>query len=156
MNKIKVYGIGIAFPLLVGALSAFFTRNGMTELFSSVQKPPLSPPGWLFPVVWSILFILMGIGSSKVYLCSASRERSRALKLYLFQLAVNFFWSIIFFNLEAFLFAFIWLLFLLVLIVSMTVAFKKCNKTAAFLQMPYILWVCFAGYLNFGIWLLSR
>lgn len=156
MNKIKVYGTGIAFPLLAGALSAFVTRSGMKELFSYVQKPPLSPPGWLFPVAWSILFILMGIGSSKVYLCPASRERSRALKLYLFQLAVNFFWSIIFFNLEAFLFAFIWLLFLLALIILTAISFKRCDKAAAYLQIPYILWVCFAGYLNFGIWLLSR
>lgn len=156
MNKFKVYGIGIVFPLLVGALSAFLTRSGMKEIFSSVQKPPLSPPGWLFPVVWSILFILMGIGSSKIYLCPSSCERSRAVKLYLFQLAVNFFWSIIFFNMEAFLFAFLWLLFLLALIVLMTAEFKKCTNWAAYLQIPYILWVSFAGYLNFGIWLLSR
>lgn len=155
MNK-KVYAWAIIIPLAVGAASAFFTSDGMKNLFPSVQKPPLSPPGWIFPVVWSILFILMGISSAKIYLTPFSAEKRKGLRLYIFQLAVNFFWSIIFFNFKEFLLAFIWLLLLLLLIVLMTVSFYKCDKKASYLQIPYILWVCFAGYLNFGIWFLSR
>lgn len=115
---------------------------------------PSAPPGWLFPVVWTALFILMGIGAARVYIAGGP-YRSVSLALFFTQLAVNFCWSIFFFRLEARLFAFVWLLLLLTLVLFMTAEFKKSDKTAALLQIPYILWLCFAGYLNLVIYLLN-
>ena len=140
----------------VGALSGWLTREG-TQLYNeTIIQPPLSPPSIVFPIVWAILFALMGIGAARVYLAPASNNRSRALLVFLVQLAVNFFWSIIFFNLQAFGFAFLWLLLLWVLILWMIVRFWRVEPLAAWLQIPYLLWVTFAAYLNFGVWLLNR
>lgn len=142
-------------PLSVGAISGVISGSGI-DGFNSMVKPPLSPPSWLFPVVWTILFILMGVAS---YLVLTSGEKKedivRALTFYGIQLFFNFFWSIIFFNLEWYLVAFIWLLVLWVLIIITAVSFYKISKTAGLLMIPYILWVTFAGYLNFAIFLLN-
>lgn len=142
-------------PLSVGAISGVISGSGI-DGFNSMVKPPLSPPSWLFPVVWTILFILMGVAS---YLVLTSGEKKedivRALTFYGIQLFFNFFWSIIFFNLEWYLVAFIWLLVLWVLIIITTVSFYNISKTAGLLMIPYILWVTFAGYLNFAIFLLN-
>jgi len=151
--KWKELIIAILIPLAVGGLSAFLTKDSMST-FEAVAKPPLSPPGWLFPVVWTVLYILMGIASYLVY-TSNSFDRKRALIFYGAQLAVNFFWSIIFFNLNAYLFAFIWLLLLWALILITLVKFYRINENAGLLLIPYIVWVSFAGYLNFGIFLLN-
>ena len=145
----------IVIPLAVGGLSALITMDSMAA-FDAVTKPPLSPPGWLFPVVWTILFVLMGIASYIVYTSDSSpKQISNALTVYAVQLAVNFFWSIIFFNLEAYLFAFLWLILLWVLIFATIVLFWRINRVAGILLLPYILWVTFAGYLNFAIYLLN-
>ena len=149
MKKYKPYIIEILIALAVGGLSAFFTKDAM-ENFESLVKPPLSPPSYLFPVVWTILFVLMGISAGMVYKKSGSVPF-----VYRLSLIVNFLWSIIFFNMEAYLFAFIWLLLLLVLIILTIIDYSKVDKTAAYLQIPYLVWVCFAGYLNFFIWLLN-
>ena len=142
----------IVLPLAVGGLSALLTRGGM-EVFQSLNKPLLSPPGWLFPVVWTILYILMGIAS---YLVLTSGKPNRAaLTVYGIQLAFNFFWSIIFFNLEAYLFSFIWLVILWILIFVTMILFYGISKPAGYLLLPYLLWVTFAGYLNFYIYLLN-
>lgn len=145
----------LAIPLAVGGLSAFLTRGSM-RAFQALNKPPLSPPGWLFPVVWTILFILMGIASYLV-LTSGAAEASirKALTVYGVQLAFNFFWSIIFFNLKQYLFAFIWLVLLELLIIKTTSLFYKATRPAGQLMLPYLLWVAFAGYLNFAIYLLN-
>ena len=153
-KRIWTYIIAIAIPLAVGGLSALLTRNGM-ESYGMITKPALSPPAWLFPIVWSVLFILMGIGSALVYENGAGDERESALKVYFFQLAINFFWSIIFFNMRAYLFAFIWLLLLWVFIILMIIKFYRVNKAAALMQLPYLLWVTFAGYLTLSVWLLN-
>lgn len=126
------------------------------ESFESVIKPPLSPPGWLFPVVWTVLFILMGIASYIVWEQSSGIQRRNALTLYFVQLFFNFFWSIIFFSFEAYLFAFVWLVALWLLIAVTTYLFFKIEKSAGYLMLPYILWVTFAGYLNLSIYLLNR
>ncbi len=144
----------IAIPLAVGGLSGFLTRNG-AEIFASVDKPPLSPPGWIFPVVWTVLYVLMGVASYLVLVSGKPARSKTALTVYGIQLFFNFFWSIIFFNLEAYLFAFVWLLMLWVLIVLTAVLFYRISKKAGYLFVPYILWVTFAGYLNFGIYLLN-
>ena len=148
--------ISILIPLLVGGISAFLTRDSMST-FERVAKPPLSPPGWLFPVVWTILYILMGIASYLVNTSKGPKTLSdSALAIYALQLVFNFFWSIIFFNMEAYLFAFIWLIALWLLILWTTVSFYKINKTAGLLMIPYLIWVAFAGYLNLGIYLLNK
>lgn len=144
----------IAIPLAVGGLSALFTA-GNIKLFEEINKPPLSPPGWLFPVVWTILYVLMGIA---LYLVVMTRTRENKMPAYIsfgVQLFFNFFWSIIFFNAQAYLFAFIWLLLLWVAIVLNIYFFKKINSTSAKLLIPYIVWVTFAGYLNLGIYILN-
>ncbi len=155
-NKIKSYVIGILIPVGVGLLSALLTRGSM-DIYSTFNKPALAPPAILFPIVWTALYVLMGIGSVIVFNSTANeKDKNQALTIYAVQLAVNFLWSILFFNLNAFLFSFIWLLLLWVLIILMIVIFYKINKTAALLQIPYLLWVTFAGYLNLSIYLLNR
>ena len=152
-KKIKPYVVSIAIALTVGALSGFLSMEGM-ENFDNFVQAPLSPPAFLFPIVWTILYTLMGISSAIVWQKGKGRNQ-RALLIYALQLIVNFFWSLIFFNLNAFLFAFIWLLLLLFLIILMIIEFYKIDKTSAYLQIPYLLWVSFAGYLTFMTYLLN-
>ena len=154
MKNSKALIISILISLGVGGISALFTRNSM-DVYNTLLKPELSPPSWVFPVVWTILFILMGISAYLVFV-SDSLYRNSALKIYAAQLVVNFFWTIIFFNLQMYLLAFLWLLLLWVLIVLMIACFYKVNKTAAYLMITYLLWVTFAGYLNLSIYLLNR
>ncbi len=139
----------------MGALSGWLTREG-TQLFSeTVAKPPLTPPSLVFPIVWGILYALMGIGAARVSLTEPSEDRSRGLNLFVAQLIVNFFWSLIFFNAQAYGFAFFWLLLLWGLVLWMTLTFRKVDPIAAWLQVPYLLWLTFAAYLNFGVWRLN-
>lgn len=109
----------------------------------------------VFPIVWTILFALMGIGIARIYRSPASKARSRSLLLFLAQLAFNFFWSIIFFNFQNFGLAFVWLIALWLLILWMILSFRKADPVAAWLQIPYLLWVTFAAYLNLGVWMLN-
>lgn len=148
-KKLKTKIVFILISLSVGGLSALLTRNSM-NIFDTVTKPPLAPPPIVFPIVWTILYILMGIGAARVYL---KEPASGAIKLFGINLAVNFFWSIIFFNMQAFGFAFVWLILLLAVVVLMTLKFSKFDKLAAYLQIPYIVWLLFAGYLNLYIFL---
>ena len=152
-SKIKTYVISIAAALAVGGLSALLTGDSM-EKYKALNQPPLAPPGWVFPIVWTILFVLMGVGAAMVFL-SDSSSKKRPIAIYGLQLLVNFFWTILFFLLEARLFAFFWLLLLLGLAIWMEVSFARVNKTAGLLQIPYILWLLFAGYLNLAVYLLN-
>lgn len=156
-QKIKPYVLSIAMALSVGGLAAFLTRNSM-DIYNEVTQPPLAPPSVLFPIVWTVLYILMGISAAIVYVNRDTDlpAAKNALNVYAMQLIVNFAWSLIFFRFRAFLFAFLWLLLLLFLIIRMILAFRKISPLAAYLQIPYALWVTFAGYLNFGIWWLNR
>ncbi|MCF2677038.1 tryptophan-rich sensory protein [Pseudoflavonifractor phocaeensis] len=106
-------------------------------------------------MVWGILFALMGIGAARIYLTSPSRERTSSLRIFLLQLAFNFFWSILFFNFQAFGAALVWLVILWGLILWMITSFHKVDPLAAWLQVPYLLWVTFAAYLNYGVWILN-
>lgn len=147
--------ISVAIPLAVGGLSAFLTRDGM-DAFQRLNQPPLSPPEWLFPVVWTILYALMGVAAYLVYTSRASQsEKQGALFLYGAQLVVNFFWSIFFFNLEWFLFSFLWLLLLWVLVLFLFVRFRGISDAAGWMILPYLIWLTFAAYLNFGVYLLN-
>lgn len=151
----KIYALWIGLTEAVGILSGWLSWEG-TELYRyTIEKPPLSPPAIVFPIVWTILYALMGIGAARVYMAPKTSQRSRALNIYIVQLAVNFFWSLIFFNAQAFGFAFLWLLLLWVLILWMIIAFWQVDPLAALLQIPYLVWVTFAGYLNYGVWMLN-
>ncbi len=156
-KKIKPYVISIAIALGIGGLSAVLTAGSM-DIYKNLNQPPLAPPSVVFPIVWAILFILMGISSAMVF-CSrrkSPQKAGEALRVYALQLIVNFFWSIIFFRMQAFLFAFVWLVLLWLLIIWMIALFKKVSPPAAYLQIPYLAWVTFAGYLNLMIFLLNR
>lgn len=147
--------ICIAIPLSVGGLSALITRTGM-ETFGALNQPPLSPPGWIFPVVWTVLFTLMGIASYLYLAAMPPMDKApKGLLLYGLQLLFNFFWSVWFFNLQAFGFAFAWLLVLWALILATILQFAKVSKPAAYLLVPYFIWVTFAGYLNLAIAILN-
>lgn len=152
----KTYAFWIILAEAVGALSGFLTRKGSSSFNDTVLQPPLSPPSWAFPVVWSILYALMGIGAARISMAPPSPARSRGLNLFAVQLVVNFFWSLIFFNAQAFSFAFLWLLLLWALVLWMTVTFQAADSPAARLQIPYLLWLTFAAYLSFGVWYLNR
>lgn len=152
----KVYALWIALAEAVGALSGWLSRAGMERYSETALQPPLSPPMVVFPIVWTILFALMGFGAARIYLADESPERSRGMNLFVAQLIVNFFWSLIFFNLQAYGFALLWLLLLWALVLWMILTFYKTDKLAALLQIPYLIWLTFAAYLNAGVWLLNR
>ena len=143
----------IAIPLALGGLSAFITRGSM-ETFESLNQPALSPPSIVFPIVWTILYILMGI-SSYIVLESCISSRTAAIRVYAVQLVFNVIWPIIFFTLGMYLFAFIWLVVLFLLALITTILFYSCNKWAGYLMIPYLIWLIFAGYLNMGVYLLN-
>ena len=152
----KPYLFWILLAEAVGGLSGWLTREGTKIYQQCIVQPPLSPPGWVFPVVWTILYALMGISAGRIHLAPSSKERSRGLNLFIAQLVVNFFWSPIFFNLQAFGLAFFWLLMLWGLVLWMIFTFRKVDSTAAKLQIPYLLWLTFAAWLNLGVWYLNR
>ena len=154
-HKWLSYVLWILFTEGVGFLSGWLTREGSQLYSQTIVKPPLSPPAMVFPIVWAILFVLMGIGAARIYLAEPSPERTRGLRIFLLQLAFNFFWSILFFNFQVFGIALIWLLILWGLILWMIVTFRQVDPLAAWLQVPYLLWVSFAAYLNFGVWRLN-
>ena len=139
----------------VGGLSGFLSRKGMQAYNLNVQKPSFTPPNWLFPVAWVMLYALMGIGAARVESGEQGKLRSRSLNLFMAQLIVNFFWSLIFFNAGAYGAAFFWLLILLVLAAAMTLAFYRTDRAAGLLQIPYLLWLSFAAVLNYGVWQLN-
>ena len=145
----------IAIPLLVGGLASFLTRGGM-GVFMQLNQPPLSPPGWVFGVVWTILYILMGVSSYLIIQSGAEEEEiNKALSVYVYQLVVNFLWPTFFFNFEWFFFAFLWLVLLWALVFVMIRRFYYISKLAGILQIPYLIWLTFAAYLNLGVWLLN-
>ena len=154
-SKLKPYAVSLAITLIIGGLSALFTNMGMDN-YRAAEKPALTPPEIVFPIVWTILFILMGIGAARVWLSPDSKHKVQGLRLYILQLTFNFIWSILFFNFQAYGFAFIWLIILWLLILLMIISFSKSDKLAAYLQIPYLLWVTFASYLNFMVWMLNR
>lgn len=155
-SKLKPYVISILIALAVGGASALLTMGNM-KIYSEIRTPPLSPPSILFPIVWTVLYILMGISAAMIYTDKNfnKKEKKEALVPYASSLIINFTWSIIFFNFRSFFVAFIWLLLLLYLIIKTIIEYKNINALAAYLQIPYAIWVSFAGYLNLGIWLLN-
>lgn len=151
----KPYILWILFTETVGVLSGWLIRDSVKIYSAIIQKPPLSPPSLVFPIVWSILYALMAVGAARIYQAPASNARSQGLQLYLIQLAFNFFWSLIFFNQQRFGFALIWLAVLWILIIWTILTFRKTDTLSAWLLVPYLLWVSFAAYLNYAIWALN-
>ena len=152
----KVYAFWIGLSELVGILAGLLTRGGMQIYTEMVNKPPLTPPAIVFPIVWTILYALMGISAARIWLAPESAERNRGLTVFVAQLIVNFFWPLFFFNLQAYGFAVLWLILLWVLVLYMILTFYKTDRLAAWLQVPYLLWLTFAAYLNLGVWLMNR
>lgn len=151
-EKIKIYVISILIAFAAGTISAI-CAGGMKSA-KSLTKPPLMPPGWLFPIVWTALYILMGVSAAAVYL-KKNEEAKRALTVYGVQLIVNIIWTPLYFMLKLRLAAFIWILLLIAVIIIMIVRFRSVDKTAAYLQIPYLVWTAFAAYLNLGTYLLN-
>ena len=151
----KTYAFWFLLSEAVGVLSGLLSRGGMQIYDATAIKPPFTPPMWVFPVVWSVLFALMGIGAARIWLSEDSAARSRGLNLFVAQLIVNFCWSLIFFNLQAYGVALVWLILLFVLVAWMTLAFYQVDPTAAYLQIPYLIWLAFAGVLTAFVYVLN-
>lgn len=154
-QKYKPYVLWAALALAVGTLAGVLTMEASRNFSETALQPPLSPPQWLFPVVWTVLYALMGISAARIWQQPDSPERRRGLNLWVIQLILNFFWTLIFFNAQAYGFAALWLILLWVVVLLMILTFRKADMLAAWLQVPYLLWLTFALYLNFGVWILN-
>lgn len=145
----------IAAPLIVGATSSFLSMGSM-ETFSKINKPAFSPPGWVFPVVWTILYIFMGCASYLVIESGGDETKiKKSMILYSVQLVLNFFWPILFFSFGLYGFSFLWLVVLWILVLLTAISFKNLSNLAFYLLIPYLVWIVFAGYLNFEIAVLN-
>lgn len=145
----------MAVPLALGSLTGYFTMDGM-KTFSALEQPPLSPPAWVFPVAWTLLYLMMGAAAYLIFASDAPREeRKGALRLYAWQLLVNLSWPVLFFCFGWYGAAFCWLVLLWILVFRTTITFYRFDHKTLFLLLPYLFWVSFAGYLNLGIVLLN-
>lgn len=156
-KSIKVWQLIVfmALPLAVGFISSMLTRNAMVS-FSEMNKPMLAPPAWLFPVAWTVLYLMMGAASYLVFISDADRRlKCISLAIYGGQLIFNFFWSIIFFSFKEYMFAFVWLVVLWIMVLMMMLLYLKISKAAAYMTIPYLAWLTFAGYLNLSIYMLN-
>lgn len=151
----KTYFFWVILSEAVGMIAGAISRDGMLAFLQSGVQSPLSPPPVVFPLVWTVLYALMGIGMAQVRLYGRGRT-DKARNLFLIQLGVNFMWPLIFFNAQAYGFALLWLLLLLVLALTMTLEFRQQHPQAGLLQIPYLLWLCFAAVLNFSVFLLNN
>jgi len=155
MNRTVKLIVSIALPVLVGAVSGFFTSTGVDSWYQTINRPSWNPPGWVFGPVWTTLYVLMGIALFMVWRTPVSAERTKALWLFGIQLTLNFFWSFIFFYLENIGVALIEIVVLWLFILLSIFAFARISKTAAWLLVPYISWVIFATLLTYAIWKLN-
>lgn len=151
----RIYFCWILFAEIVGGLSGFLTREGMRIYADTAVKPFLSPPAIIFPFAWTILYALMGISAARVYASPESHDRTKGLWLFMIQLGINFAWCFVFFMFREYLTAFTVLIALLISVIGMTIYFRKVDKLSGYLQIPYVLWLLFASYLNFGVWYLN-
>lgn len=170
ISKTLIYIVSIAAALAAGGISSVFAMSAMEE-YGALKQPPLAPPSWLFPVVWTILFVLMGVSAARIYIIG-KQDRSGgtvrcgddsniggqaacALRIYLVQLILNMLWTPLFFTLNLRLAAFVLLVMLLITVIVMTCRFFKLDKVSGILMLPYIAWLLFAGYLNLGTYILN-
>lgn len=155
-KKVWTYILWAIFTEAVGALSSWVTREGVEIYEATAVKPPLSPPSIVFGIVWPILFALMGIGVGLIWLAPPSRSRKKALAVFFVQLILNFIWPIVFFNAQAYGWAALLLVILWLTVLWMVLLFMSTEPLAGWLQVPYLLWLAFALYLNLGAWALNR
>lgn len=153
MIRWKPLFLSLGISLGTGALSGAIVSNAAQQ-YKTLQLPPGAPPAWLFPVVWTILFFLMGISAYRVWV-SGSPERTGALKLYGAQLVINFVWPLLFFSAQQYFAAFIWLVLLWIFAAAMIIRFYRVDPAAARLQLPYLFWLTYAGYLNLLVFRLN-
>ena len=146
------YSFALTFLFAIGG--GIVTYAGMPQYEAAVH-PALTPPSWLFPVVWSILFLLMTYSAAVIY-DYGHPDLSKAIFVYALQLTMNFWWCVLFFGFKLYLFAFIWLILLWIAVLVMIILFYRINKMAGLLQIPYLVWLTFAAYLNLGLYLLNR
>lgn len=154
-KRIIVYLLSVLLVAVVAGIGGWVTARGMSA-YDLVQKPLFTPPDIAFPIVWSVLYLLMAIGSAIIFLSPNSLNRDKALEVYVFQLAANLIWSFLFFGFGMYGLAFFWLLLLIALVVLMILRFYRISKVAAVLQLPYFLWLLLAAYLNLSVFLLNR
>lgn len=161
MNNRALWVVGcVLLPLVVGGISSLLTSDAMGN-YAMMERPPLSPPGWLFPVVWTILYILMGVASYLLLVRywesrgEEKRDAKMALIIYLVQLAFNFCWSIAFFNFKFYWFALVWLLVMWVMIIMLVARSRSLSMAAMWMLVPYLVWTTFAAYLNLGTALMN-
>jgi benzodiazapine receptor len=145
----------ILLPLLIGGISGYATVSAISSWYATLVKPSFNPPNWIFGPVWTTLYILMGYSSYRIFQSPKGDLRNQALTIYGLQLIFNFFWSILFFKFHLLGIALVEILILLTLLIVMFIRFKQIDKTAAFLNIPYLLWVSFASILNASIWYLN-
>ncbi len=155
LKKYLPYLWGILAVEAVGLLTGLLSRGSVEVYMENATKPPLTPPGWLFPVVWTILYALMGISLVRIWQSPESGARSWSLNLFFIQLVLNFFWPLVFFNAQAYGLALVWIILLWIAVFLMITQMKKVDLPAAWLQIPYLLWLTFATYLNLGVWILN-
>lgn len=153
-SKIKTYLGFVGLTEAVGLLAGLLTRDGIRQ-FGELEQSALTPPAIVFPIVWVILYAFMGIGAARIWLSPPSEARTRGLWLFVFQLIFNFFWTLFFFNLQAFGFSLIWIVALWLLILAMTIVYYQVDFLAAWFQLPYLIWVTFAAWLNYAAWQLN-
>ena len=149
------YLFWIMFTEAVGITAGFMTRGDVEIYASSIAKPFLSPPALLFPIVWTVLYALMGVSAARIYAAQKSQERTKCLWLFMVQLGINFAWCFVFFTLRMFLAASLCLAVMVVLVVMMCVYFRKVDALSAYLQIPYVVWLVFAEYLSLGVYFLN-
>ena len=155
-QKWKTYLFWILLSEAVGILAAIRTREGMARFGGTALQPYFAPPAALFAIVWPMLYALMGFSAARVWIAAPKRERHTAINLFLSQLIFQFFWTLLFFNAGAFGLAFYWLVVLWLLVLLMILAFRQVDRLAALVQIPYQLWITFAGILNFAVWRLNQ
>lgn len=155
--RLKPLIISIAIPFIGSGVSTLISGANKSGFYTSLEKPPISPPEWIFAVVWPILYLLMGIACYRVYMKEeVTGKGSNSIFIYGIQLLLNFLWPILFFGLKLYGIAFIELIILFIFIIITTVKFYKIDKLAGLLLVPYLIWTIFAGYLNFGVWFLNE
>lgn len=153
MIKLKPLIVCIAIPLILGFLGNLL---GDSSMFNVINKPAFAPPKIVFPIVWTILYILMGISSYLIYTSNASKNaKKQSLTIYAIQLILNSLWSLFFFNFQWYLFSFWWIVLISIFVIIMIYNFYRIKPIAGYLQIPYLLWLIFAGILNYSIYLLN-
>lgn len=158
MNKSQIFKLiaSLALPLGLGAIAGLFTAGAVPEWYATLNRPSFSPPNWVFGPVWTTLYLIMGFSLFLIWKQSASKARNIAIFAFLFQQILNFAWSFIFFYFNMIGLALIEIILLWISIVIMLVLFYKIKPIAAYINIPYLLWVTFATILNASYYFLNR